>query len=127
LLGNIEEHHLFDIPMDATWLYLRRCRAALTPPPPASPVPEPPAEVLAIDLGRYGLDPSRPFDPQALRTHIEGWARPLVEHLKDEIHTISPEYIAKVGQGNIETLDKAVLKHLQGYDPSWFLCSVYGG
>ena len=122
---NIKEHHAFSHAMDATWLYLRKCRALLQPTPRPSPIPEPPADVNEIDLGQFGLDPAAGFNPQALRKHMDSWMLALAKHLADEIDTLTPEYIISVGKDNITQINKDVVKHLQSYDPTWFLCSTY--
>ena len=114
--------------MDATWLYVRRVRelvpgAASAP----TPVPEPSEEIRSIDLVKeYGLDPTKPFDPVAFRKHWDSWAPDLIRHLRAEIDTLGPEMTTAVGKDNLARIQKEVVKHLQAYDPAWFLCSVFG-
>lgn len=123
--GNIAEHHLFDKPLDAAWLYVRLCRARLNPAPPAPAVPEPPIQLDGTDLLSYGLDPAVGFSAQAFRAHFDKSIGVMVQHLGAEIDTIGPAYTEQIGEKQLQKIDAMVLKHLQGYDPSWFLCSAF--
>ena len=67
---NIEEHHAFSTPLEATWLYLSRCRAGLVPAPSACPVPTPPDRIQSIDLKPFGLD-QPDFSADAFRRHLD--------------------------------------------------------
>ncbi len=49
----------------------------------------------------------------------------LIQHLSDEIETLRPEKIEKVGKAAEDELRVVVTKHLQEYEPSWFLCCVF--
>ena len=113
--------------MDATWLYIRRVRAKLPNVEKyPSPVPEPEAEIQAIDLVQeYGLDPAKPFDAAGLQKHLDTWVGELMDHLRAEIDTVGPSMTTKVGEHDMEALRPIILKHLQQYDPSWFLCSTF--
>jgi hypothetical protein len=125
---NVAEHHLFSEALDATWLYVRHCRAALAPAAwPPTPVPEPSDAIKSIDMTRYSanLDLTHPFDPMGFRRHIDGFMPSLIEHLRDEIDTLAPEVIEPMGQKADEELRKMVQTHLKGYDPKWFLCSAF--
>jgi hypothetical protein len=120
--------HLFSEALDATWLYVRHCRAALAPAAwPPTPVPEPSDAIKSIDMTRYSanLDLTHPFDPMGFRRHIDGFMPSLIEHLRDEIDTLAPEVIEPMGQKADEELRKMVQTHLKGYDPKWFLCSAF--
>ena len=124
---NIEQHHAFTVELDATWLYLRRCRSNLKPTPPPSPVPEPPPDVANLDMSVYpDLDPTKPFSSDALRTHIDTWILSLAHHLNEEILTLAPEHMEKIGEKEIKRIDGEAQKHLQVFDPSWFLCAFMG-
>jgi hypothetical protein len=125
---NVAEHHIFSEALDATWLYVRHCRAALTPAAwPPTPVPEPNDAIKSIDMTRYSadLDMSKPFDPAGFRRHIDGFMPSLIEHLRDEIDTLAPDLIEPMGQQADDELKKIVQSHLRGYDPKWFLCSAF--
>ncbi|ORX33823.1 hypothetical protein BD324DRAFT_638735 [Kockovaella imperatae] len=127
LEGNVQDHHTFTRAMDATWLYIRRVRALL--PDAArypSPVPEPDEEIQTIDIvGEYGLDPSKGFDPTLLQKHMDTWLGTMMDHMLEEIDTIGPSMTEAVGEENLKQLGVIVLKHLQAYDPKWFLCSSF--
>lgn len=77
-----------------------------------------------MNPAEYGLDPSQGFNPSALRASLDGWLIPLLTHLNGELDTLEPEWLVKMGKKKHEECGKAVLKHLQEYDPSWFL--VFG-
>ncbi|ORX33821.1 hypothetical protein BD324DRAFT_638726 [Kockovaella imperatae] len=113
--------------MEATWLYLTRVRAALTGAAKhPSPVPEPSADVQAIDLVKeYNLDTAKPFDPQALQRHLDTWIPELMHHLAEEIGTLGPNMTEKVGEEDLVKLDTLIKERLLQYDPAWFLCSAY--
>lgn len=122
------EHHIFSDALDATWLYVRHCRAALEPAAwPPTPVPEPNEAIKSIDMTRYSadLDMTNPFHPTGFRRHIDGYMPSLVEHLRDEIDTLAPDLIEPMGQQADDELKKIVQSHLRGYDPKWFLCSAF--
>jgi hypothetical protein len=125
---NVEEHHMFAEPLDACWLYLRRCRAALSPAPqPAtSPVPAPSQEVEGIDMSAYPTLNSTRFDPNVLRKHMDTFITPLAAHLTEEIDTLTPEIMLRVGQEGDKLLRAEMQKVMMAYEPSWFLCSVFG-
>ncbi|CAD6578401.1 MAG: hypothetical protein TREMPRED_002171 [Tremellales sp. Tagirdzhanova-0007] len=120
---NVEQHHLFSEALEATWLYLRKCRENLSPTPLPSPVPEPDEEINSIDLTKYGLDPTKPFSPTVLRAHMDTWVLVLAQHLLEEIDTLKPELMKKIGEKELKAIDAVVVKSLQAYDPSWFLSS----
>ena len=90
-------------------------------------MPPPPQNILEeLDKNAYPeLDYTKPFDPQALRGQMEKWMPGLTHHMRDEIDTLSPENIEKVGQKADKEIRDAVVKHLQSYDPAWFLCSAF--
>lgn len=92
-----------------------------------SPVPEPPVEITNTDLSVYeGLDPNKPFSPDALRAHIDRYLLPLGHHLLDECSTLKPEYMEKVGEKAAKRIDVETETYLRQYDPSWFLCGFVG-
>jgi hypothetical protein len=71
------------------------------------------------------IDVTKPYDPQGLRRHIDSFIMLLAEHLRDEIDTLRPELIEKIGEKNDREIRKNVQAHLQSYDPKWFLCSAF--
>jgi hypothetical protein len=132
LMHNVEQHHAFARALDACWLYVRRCRALLPTNPDGStnekynsmkptPVPEPPATVVTVDPLEFGLDPSKPFDPQALRREMGKWVMPAVQHMAEEIGTLTPEYFESMGEKKYLEGEKILAVHLQASDPAWFL------
>lgn len=50
---------------------------------------------------------------------------PLAEHLTDELQTLTPELMEKLGEEELVRLRKDIETHLMAYDPKWFLCSGY--
>lgn len=123
---NVEQHHLFERQLDASMIYIRRCRYNLTPTPPPSPVPEPTPELTTIDTTEYNLDPSRPFSPTALRKHMDTYILMLAGHLEAEIDTLRPEYFEKMGEKAMKEVNAKAEKLMQIYDPAWFLCCAVG-
>lgn len=108
---NVAQHDIFSPALDAAWLYIRSVRANLSPRQ-ASPVPEPPADLVAsVDLSKFNLDPTKPFSSKTLRTHIDSFVMPLIEHLGAEIGTLTPEFFQLVGDDGQEG---------QGYDDGEF-------
>lgn len=51
----------------------------------------------------------------------------LAEHLHDEIDSLHPDKIEKVGKKEDERIRSDVLAHLKKYDPAWFLCAAMSG
>ena len=80
-----------------------------------------------MDLTKYdGLDPTKAFSPTALRAHMDSWVLTLAQHLFEEIDTLKPEYMEKIGENRLKAIDAEVVKYLQSYDPSWFLSNFMG-
>ena len=126
LTKNVEQHAGFAAQLNASWLYVRACRANLTPPPKVSPVPPPTEEELRADPADHGLDPKLGFQPQAFRAEMDKWLLPLAVHLEEEIVTLDPKWIEKMGEPEFIRQGKATEKYLQSYDPAWFLVSAIG-
>ena len=126
LTKNIEEHAVFANQLNAAWIYIRTCRSSLTPTPSASPVPPPSEEDLKVDPAKWGLDPKLGFQPKVFRAEMDKWLIPLVEHLDEEIATLEPAWIEKMGEKELNAQRKVVDKYLQSYDPAWFLVSTVG-
>ena len=102
-------------------IYLRRCRANLTPSPSSSPS-EPNLDLANLDLSYYkDLESSKPFSPSALRAHMDTWILVLASHLKDEIQTLHPEYFDRIGKEEEKEVDRKAQEMMQVYDPAWFL------
>ena len=90
-------------------------------------MPEPPLEIANIDLSVYhGLDPSKPFSPDALRAHMNTYLLSIARHLAEEIASLAPDYMEKVGEKNIKRIAKELQIHFSNYDPSWFLGMFLG-
>ena len=125
---NVEQHHIFHPALDAAWLYVHKCRQNLTPTPQKITVPVPPPRIQAIDLSQnaYFKSSMNAFDPKAFQDQMDTWVLPLVTHLRDEIDTLKPEYMEKIGEKVVEEDHKAVLKTFGEYDPAWFLCCAIG-
>lgn len=126
LTKNVEQHAGFAAQLNAAWLYVRACRSNLSPPPKASPVPPPTEEELRADPADHGLDPKLGFQPQAFRAEMDKWLLPLAVHLEEEIVTLDPKWIEKMGEPEFIRQGKATEKYLQSYDPAWFLVSAIG-
>ena len=91
-----------------------------TPNPPPSPVHEPPPETAKLDLSVCELAPTKPFSPDALQAHSDAYFLPLARHLNEEISTLAPKHIEKVGETELARIDSEVRTRLQDYDPSCF-------
>ncbi len=123
---NFEQHHVFHIQLEVTWLYIRKVRSNLKAKPPTS-VPEPSAEIKTYDIKALsGLDPDLPFDSTAFKSYMATWIPSMVVHLRDEIATLSSELMEKAGKEKLAEIDKKLMNHLMAYDPAWFLCSAFG-
>ena len=126
LTRNVEQHAEFASQLTAAWIYVRECRSSLSPQPKASPVPAPSGDDLSVDPAAWGLDPKLGFQPTVFRTEMDKWLIPLTQHLDEEIDTLDPEWIARMGEKEFRRQTKVVEKYLQSYDPAWFLASVIG-
>ncbi|RXK41904.1 hypothetical protein M231_00625 [Tremella mesenterica] len=125
---NVAEHHTFSTPLELLWLYLRHSRETLSPPPKpvTSPVPTPPEEILSLDRSQAPLlDFNKPFDPYAMRRHMDSFMDILTQHLTDEIDTLTPEIMTHFPQEKDKELRKMMEEHFKAYDPAWFLCSAF--
>lgn len=71
------------------------------------------------------LDRSKPFSPENLQKHIQSFFWPLVEHMTAEIETLKPDNMRYGEDADIRLRDK-MQAHFKGYDPTWFLTSVFG-
>lgn len=123
---NTTEHRLFDQNMEAAMLYVRFCRQNLIPTPSPSPVPEPTADLLAAYDKYPNLDAKQPFDPKALRSHLDEVILVFGEHMTDEIETLSKDKISLVGEKEYAAIDGRLKAKLQAYGPEWFLCIAFG-
>ena len=93
---NVEQHHLFEKQLDATMMYLRKCRMNLSPAPSPSPLPEPTDALANLDLSAYaGLDPTKPFSPAALRAHMDSWMLVLAGHLNVRLTRSNPSTLRR--------------------------------
>ena len=72
------------------------------------------------------LNSNGQFQHQTLQAHMETWVPHLAQHMTSELDTLKPEYMDKVGKEVYVKSDKATLKHLQSFDPAWFLCAAFG-
>ena len=57
---------------------------------------------------------------------MDTWVLVLAQHLLEEIDTLKPELMKKIGEKELKAIDAVVVKSLQAYDPSWFLSSFMG-
>ena len=123
---NVDEHRAFKAQLLTAFLYVKECRSALKPAPPILVMPDA-KEIVELNVSSAPtFDSSKPFDPAALQKQMEGWIAPLVQHLTDEIATLKPEYMEKIGEKEHHAVEKRTEKHLQSYDPSWFFVSALG-
>ncbi|GFZ45784.1 hypothetical protein JCM24511_03514 [Saitozyma sp. JCM 24511] len=126
--GNVAQHHAFAPALDALWNHLHTLSYNLSPPKSKSrsPFPALPSEVSSIDLSQFPLLSAAPtsYDPTMIRNHMDSFVLVLAEHLHDEIDSLHPDKIEKVGKKEDERIRSDVLAHLKKYDPAWFLCAA---
>ena len=80
-----------------------------------------------VDIAQFPhLDFARPYSAHAMQRHIDILLLPLSDHLVAELETLTPEYLEVVGQKGLDEVGSRVERHLKGYDPAWFLCSLFG-
>lgn len=127
LTSNVEAHHTFETAIDAAWLYVRQCRAQLPNIDKCpSPVPAPSGESASVNPASYGLNSEQGFDPAALRAQMSKWIEPLIVHLGEEIATVGPGLIGRMSRAQYDATKKGIDRHLQSFDPAWFLISSVG-
>lgn len=107
-------------------VYVRFCRQNLLPIPPVSPVPAPSSDLVAVLENFPTLDATKPFDPAAIRTHLDVIIIPFARHMTDELATLSKENIGLVGKEGYAEIEAKIGAKLRGYGPEWFLCSAFG-
>lgn len=123
---NVDQHAEFEDGLAALWLYARRCREGLEPKPAKSPIPDPPTDLNALDLNAHGLDLSLGFQPATFRKALDGIIPVVYEHLYEEIKTIGPEYMERVGWETHDKISRTTMAHMKSHDPKWFLTSNFG-
>lgn len=121
---NIEEHHAFNPAIHVTWLYIR---SQLTSHG-LSPVTPSDREIEAEDHTAFAsaLDRTAPFDPDALKRHIDSFMLPLIKHLYDELETLQPKYVGLLSKDQWDYFLSKSEKDYRSFDPKWFLCSTLG-
>ena len=126
---NVEQHHLFESALALSWVYVRHARSALSPKPPPSPVPAPGADVINVANSAKAqfpeLDFEKPFNARALRKQMEVWLPVATKHMADEIDTLSPEWMERVGQEALNRSGAELMKAMKAEGPHWALCSAF--
>lgn len=124
--NNVVQHHEFAPQLVAGWRYARDCRALEAPNAPPA-VTDLLPEFEAPSDPAYSLEVGHGFDPAKLRQHMDGFIMLLVNHLHDELRTLTPEKMAAFTPADQDAFEKMIKTHVMGRDGTWFLCSVYGG
>lgn len=124
------EHATFVSGLEAAWSYVRRCRSALTPTPPPSPIPEPTFEHLKAAPPHSDSDHppvellGTVFDPALLRRQMDTWLPAMMTHLSNEIDILTDEMMEQVGKKGHDEFEAMLDRHLKSRDPTWHACGL---
>ncbi|RXK40538.1 hypothetical protein M231_02190 [Tremella mesenterica] len=123
------EHASFASSLQTTLVYIQTVRQSLHPaiPSPISPL-NPAHSHLPNPIApkEVGLDPSKPFDPVALRKYMDVWVPAMISHLSHEVDELTPIIMEAIGRERLKEFDKLLQNKLRAIDPSWFLVPFVG-